>query len=101
MTILEILAQNDTGGEARPIRLHVYRDDEGRACGYVVAEASAGPAARSLFGTDLPTARRAAADLAAGCGASAVLVFDPLGLVHPLETDQGLHPDQLNAANDG
>lgn len=100
---METFATGPSDGGVSPVHLHVYRDGAGRTCAYVTVAgrtADAGPAGLPGFGTGLGDARRAAAEIARTAGAGTVVVFDPLGLAGSGRQDEGLHPEELNAAND-
>ncbi|WP_181702851.1 hypothetical protein [Chthonobacter albigriseus] len=82
------------------LRLHVYRGDDGGARAYLDFRPPTGPAHRIPFGTPLRDARTQAAALAESLGIEAVLVFDPLDLLGA-GTGAAIHPQDLNASNDG
>lgn len=101
---METFATSPSDGGASPVHLHVYRDRGGQACAYVTVRGHAPDAAMSgagVFGAELSDTRRIAAEIARTIGAATVVVFDPLGLVARGRPDEGLHPEELNAANDG
>lgn len=96
----QIINDPDHHLAAQAIRLHVYLGEDGAAYAYADHRVEAVRVYSVPFATPLDDALHDAMSAATRLGVGAVLVFDPLGALERRGAEP-LHPEELNASNDG